>query len=614
MGNRAHTVLEGAGRTVPTGKTACLPRPPYLTDEWLRLQGVEDVDGLLAAMRSEDEVMAPRQLRAIKATRLSFARALMCRMTANRWRIEPVLREIAADGSGLLIYGIEAEGWQFTFAVGSRPVGEEDRLGRFYEKEYDFYGSFFSGPPDILRARAEMENMATKLWSARTDRASLGWTIANRSQRYFAHVVDSLTAGRQPDRAFLAQGGGYIVRNAGWYGNGRQGSRSWLSLEEGHPLGQPYQVDVFILYLWRAAAIDIVEGMAKARNPDAPALDIEIQEALGVGNASGIGMVAGLVRWPAWLSTYNFLRELVLAYAITRTGPLDARKARRIHELVDRSAHYYLEQPSSAVTEVEPPARLAEQLAAMSELTLELALRGTIRGRRPDHPCARLAEEAGKIGSIELVEQMNSIMIEAESDFADVVAGLMPQGMRVPRRIDPRMRIGELQRLLKERYDWALTLDLSSPLSRKYFWYRSEENAENRRGERDVDAGWENETFVDVAGAVQALDSALRDVSPDWTVGRFLIDAPEHCHVVSRVQLAGVLPYSEIRANIIHGDFLPMDGIRFLLSTLGLEASHPHSTRWVRGVFLQGAPLPADLSAGSTRDWLFPILTRSDQE
>jgi hypothetical protein len=51
-----------------------------------------------------------------------------------------------------------------------------------------------------------------------------------------------------------------------------------------------------------------------------------------------------------------------------------------------------------------------------------------------------------------------------------------------------------------------------------------------------------------------------------------------------------------------------MDGIRFLLSMMGLEALHPHNTRWVKGVFLQGAPTPDDIRAGRGDAWIFPSL------
>ena len=67
---------------------------------------------------------------------------------------------------------------------------------------------------------------------------------------------------------------------------------------------------------------------------------------------------------------------------------------------------------------------------------------------------------------------------------------------------------------------------------------------------------------------------------------------------MTRVQLAEHLPYSEIRGNLIDQKFLPMDGIRFLLSMMGLECSHPHNTRWVKGVFLQGAPTPEEVAEG----------------
>jgi hypothetical protein len=161
------------------------------------------------------------------------------------------------------------------------------------------------------------------------------------------------------------------------------------------------------------------------------------------------------------------------------------------------------------------------------------------------------------------------------------------------------------------RYDWALEIDQSSAEARAYFWYRSEVHGENRRGERAIDSGSEKETFVDVAGAVQALYADLRTHPPNMSATRFLIELPYHAHAVSRVQTAARVPYSEIRGNIVDRDFLHMDGIRFLLSMMGLECSHPNNTRWVRGVFLQGAPTPEDILEGCGDGWIFPTLRRT---
>ena len=67
------------------------------------------------------------------------------------------------------------------------------------------------------------------------------------------------------------------------------------------------------------------------------------------------------------------------------------------------------------------------------------------------------------------------------------------------------------------------------------------------------------------------------------------------------------LPYAEIRDNLIHKDFIPAHLIRFFLASLGIECSTPLSIRYVRGVFFQGVPLPAELVSGTTRDWRYPV-------
>ncbi len=581
--------------------TARLPRPAFLSPEWLTAHGVPDGDEIWRAMRPESLVMRPERLRAIKASRLSFARSLMQTMIDGRWRIGCRLSELDSHGAGLLIYEIEAEQHLFSFVVVSSASDGTDRLGRFYETQYDFYGSILEGRVSPERAKREAAEMETRVWSGRTDNESLGWTVANRSNRFFDYVVAQLAAGHQPDTKFLASGGGYIVRNAGWYGNGRHGSRSWLSLPADHPFAHPYHLDVFALYLWRTVSCDVAEAVARARSAVAVPLQPAIKKYLGIGNSSGIGMVAALVRWPAWLGTFHLVRELAIAYAVTRKQ-VQRQKIERLADLLGRAGAYYAEQPGSAVSEVEEPGHLAEGLRALEQSTRRLLAESSL----PPYPWATLVRRSQQFGSAELEEQLNALLIEVESDFADRAASLLPEGMRVRRTIDPRMTVAELMDLVHSRYAWAMALDLAAPGARAHFWYKSEENGENRRGERDIDPGVENETFVDVAGTVQALTNASSEQDPATPVGEFLLMNPQFSHVVSRIQLAARIPYSEVQANIIDRGFLPMDGIRFLLSTLGLESSSPHSTRWVRGVFFQGAPLPEDINQGTSDDYIFP--------
>jgi len=80
------------------------------------------------------------------------------------------------------------------------------------------------------------------------------------------------------------------------------------------------------------------------------------------------------------------------------------------------------------------------------------------------------------------------------------------------------------------------------------------------------------------------------------------------------VQYLARLPYAEIRDNLVHRDFCPAQLIRFFLAVLGLECPSPLSIRYVRGVFFQGMPLPAELIAGAEADWRFRVTAAEPAE
>jgi hypothetical protein len=200
-----------------------LPRPCYLTDEWLQGHGVRDISELLEALRPESVVMRPEALRAIKATRLSFARNLIARMARERWRTDLRHMEMDRNGVGRFIYGIDASGYQLQFGMLALAPQEFEWPGRIADAGFDFLGAILDGPVDAPRMWRELDELHRKMWSGRTDNQCYGWTAINRSNRFFDHTVERLAEGKQPDLDFLATGGGYIVRNAGWHGNGRLG-------------------------------------------------------------------------------------------------------------------------------------------------------------------------------------------------------------------------------------------------------------------------------------------------------------------------------------------------------------------------------------------------------
>jgi hypothetical protein len=558
----------------------------------------EKVRQAASLMRSPDEVMGPRTLRGMTASKLSFAQTLVRRMAEHRWRIELHACDVAQDGTGFLAYDIRAEGLHLSFGVFVYPPLPLGHQRLFRDTRVEFLGILLDGLADkerFLRERAEFD---ARLWRGRTDTKVYGWTIASRGTRTFEEVVDALARGEQPSVSLLDANGGYILRNGGYYGNGRMGTRAWQSYaRRGGPLSMPYHIDLFCVYLWRLVSLDLVEATAQARNPQAVALDPRIRRHVGIGNSSGLGTVAALVRWPARLSAFILTRELGFAYAASQ--PADAVRVSRLATLLQNAATAYRNAPEAAPELIEPREEVAAVLLRAHDELAGMLGTGENGGERTWVP---LLEAVDALGSVEAVEVLRTLLLELypeTSEFSQVTAA----GVKRAQAVDPTMTVSDFRSVLEEHFGWTLALDLESPGKREFFWYRSEENGENRRGERSADVGIERETFIDVAGMVRRLYDFLASVPGDVSVGRFLLEEPEHALSVTRVQLAAAAPYSELRASVCDADFLASRGIRCFLSVLGIELPTPHSGRWVRGLFYRGAPLPEDLADGREGEW-----------
>ncbi len=560
--------------------------------------GAERLALAMAALRPADHVLTADALGSIKATGLSFARSMVARMVRERWRIRPRDIDVDADGVGHAIYDIDAAGHVMTFAAFSRNEQVPEKEGRLCDTYFDGIGALFQGRTEIARIMAEREQMK-KLWGGRTDASVMGWTVTNRSDRYFDATVDALATGRQPDPATLGLGGGYILRNAGFYGNGRMGCGVWRGLDPNHPLIHPYHQEMFGLYLWREFGFDVAEAMARHRSPKAARLDTELKRFLGIGNASGLGMVAIITRWPLWLATWVLVRELALAFAVTEPAPVPDAVAKRLQGLLARAARYYRTVDARPLQHVEPRDQIAANLERVGDWLQQMRAASAASW---NDLMTRVDGDFDR----ETVEQVASLLIDCYPERAAAIDRITPIGMNLAFDVVPEMPVAELRDIIRDRYGWALDIDLTSPEARRYFWYRSEENNEQRRGERGIDSGEPVESFVDVVGAAQTLLSDLQPVDGAQSVARFLFDQPEHRYMVARVQSTARLPYAEIRSNLIDAEFLPVRIIRFYLTTMGLESAAPKNHRWVLGVLMQGAPLREDLEAGDGADWILP--------
>lgn len=543
--------------------------------------------------RPAAEISTPEALSAFKASRLSFLRVLIARMARERWRITTQRFDLDDAGRGVAVYRIETADAPLHFVVFSDVLEESQRTDRIIANHYEGEAILCFGDVTPERIAAQRGEFADFLYG-RADIETLGWTRVNRCGRIFDHVVDALAGGRQPDIDRL-MGAGYLLRNNGYWGNGRHGSASFAGLPAGSAIAEPYHADLLTLYMWRHFSHDLVDHIAARRGGGAVSLHPALKRYLGVGNASGLGLIPFVIRHPQRIHNWCAAREAVIARA--QSMPADAAAIARLADIVTRAIAYYKEGVQVRAGIFAGSARLAADLA-------RIAAHIESQGDALSWP--RLCEWAAGSVHPEALETLHSALIELYPDLCDEALAAMRQFASPPEEVHPEQPAAELLDVLEARYGWALAIDRNTAQARRHFWYLSADNLEPRHGVRGVDPMEAYETFVDVAGAMQALHCALRAAPPGQTLGRLLFARPDLRHAAARAQASAEFDYGEVRANIIGADFEPCHLIRFLLTSYGMEKLDPQSRLWVRGTFLQGAPLAGDISAGNEGDWIYP--------
>ncbi|WP_093039380.1 hypothetical protein [Roseovarius azorensis] len=556
--------------------------PPFLQERLTEAAGgKEQAERVQGMMRPADELMRVESLKCFKASRLSFADMFSRRMVERNWRIILARSEVHADGSGKFVYNVEAEGRRMTYIARAYPWDGIEKVGRRADGALrDMFGALFVGEASEERIEREFATFDVKSeGDMRTTAEVIGWTPANRSSRHFDTVVDSLAAGKQPE-ADLA----YLMRNGGFQSSGRNGSVSFHGIPRDHPLSHPFYADMFAIYLVRIFSIDLVNAIARRRNPDAAQLDRSIARNLGIGNSSGQGMCVALQRWPHWVATWVVVRELALAFTKNRAITANARS--RMHAAIVHTIDIYKASDPQVEDYVTPNEEIIANLEAIDRWL-------------DDADASSWNEFAKKVAATfdgETREQFNSLLIDLEPEFCDAIAPWLRSGSIRRRDFDPRMSVAVLRGILRRNYTWALEYDRTLVSTHQCFWYHSEDNGEQRRGERVIDPHEEFESFIDHIGLVQRLASVLTAYGDDARMGDVVLDHPDLHYAISRVQYLDGIPYAEIRDSVAHKDFIPADLIRFYHACLGMRGATPLSIRYVRGTFFQAEPLPQDLS------------------
>ena len=549
-------------------------------------------DRLAQFRRDPAEVMRLARMGSAHPTRLSFLRVLLRRLKAEKWRFDRPVWEIDAKGVGRAVYRAIGPQRTYSLVAFAHDLPDDMRSDRVIATAWDATFALFDGDPssadlDRLQANVPLQE------AGRIGPSELSLSRANRSVRLFAHVVERLAAGRQPDAAEIAAVG-YLMRTTAVYGAGKFGAADRAAIADRPELSAPFQAEMLSVWLTRAFTVDIVEHLAAMQGgATAVRLDPDLKRSLGVGNSTGLGMAPFLVRHPVLLHNWMAAREEALA-RVRAQGTASAGA------IAGFRAALAAARENAALWHSEHPI----QVARLADLRRDLDRIGAHLSGWPGagpHPWDALWRWGAGALSLEGQEALVALMLEPHGALIDDLAATMSADEVSAFRIDGAMTIGALGEILRDRYGWALGLDFAQPDASARFWYVSEEKLEPRLGDRHEEPGAELEQPLCIARLACELAAALDGWDTKAPLAGFLLAHPEHRYMVRRAQIARTHAFAEVQDNLIAADMLPIDLMRCKLAFFGASRFDPRSDRWVRISLFQDEPYPSDLAAEDAR-------------
>ncbi|EKE30721.1 hypothetical protein MJ3_12165 [Salimicrobium jeotgali] len=561
--------------------------------------GIED------AIRPAQEVMSPERIGSFRITSLSFSRSILRRMKKENWKVEQSRFNLNGDGHGEAVYHIETSHGTFSFIAVSQDLEEHERSDRVISEKWDITFALCEG--ELSEEKIEhLKQELPKQEAGRGTVQDLVWSRANRSSRIFDYILKALTKERQPDPDSLAEVG-YILRTTAFYGNGKFGLAPFEKMMEDHPFEGAFRAQMFAAFMLRQFSFDMVEHMARSRNPDAPPLDSRLKRYLGIGNATGLGMVPFLIFHPKLIHQWVYLRELALARS--KVEEITLMKVDSLLEWLRPAIDYFTHYPVKETGIFESGDTIAEELRTIER---ELVLLKEELPFREGRQWVPFIESLLPGLSAETQEVLNSLMIEIYPEKNEELENYTVVSEEM--ELDPAMKIGQLLALIKYQYEWCFQYDFAKRDEKHFFWYRSIEKEEPRIAVRGEEPGDEHEMRMNIAELVQKVTVLLEEWNREDKVAKFIFRYPEFKGVIRRVQSLENHDYAEIHGNLLQKDMIPIYLMRCKLSFFGGERFDPKSNRWVRITLFQGAPLVEDVENDEPVEWMFPKLPALEEE
>ena len=552
-------------------------------------------------LRHPANVMKLDRLGSFHQTRLSFSRQLIDELISNNWKTEIIKWNINSIGTGNAVIKISSKQRIYSLVVFCHQINDDERSDRVIAEKWDMTFSLFLGIP----SKEELDEMSKNLKIQELGRhlpKQLTLSRANKSVRVFNSVLNNLSEGKQPDKKMI-NNIGYLVRTTAVYGNGKFGIADYLPETNDNPLNKPFQAEMLTVYLIRYFSIELVNYLAKEKGKDKSiTLSNEISKHVGVGNATGLGMAPFLINHQKLIHKWIQARETAISRVLS-IKKLSTYNQTKIFNLIERA---YLYTTQWNVDDVIQFKRINVLRKELKDISNNKSLNGLLNN---DYPLQNVYLHFINKISIETQEILNSIFIEPFPELLDDLTNEM--GTNEQNTVAIGYKVNELIKIIKDKYSWALKIDITKPDENFYFWYTSQAKLEPRLGATQIDHGKEKQLPFDIPQQVQNALKILTKLPDDMTGAEAMILHPEIRNIIKRVIINENFPFSEIQNNLVGKKVRPIDLLRCKLSFFGATKYDPKSNLWTRITLFQGAPLPHQLQEENATEWLFPYLVNA---
>ena len=536
-------------------------------------------------LRDPNIIMKLSRLGSFHQSRLSFLRSFLSEF--KDWQYNRDLFDLDQEGYGTAVYSFKKKDRVYSLICYANKINDDERSDRVIATKWDAAFTLHDGVPlkeDIDRLRNEVPKQEV----GRLSYKELTLSRANKSVRVFDHVVESLSNGNQPDLELLEKVG-YLYRTTAVYGSGKFGLADRFRIKNREEINGPFRLEMMLVYLVRQFTFDQVNHVAKNKNPNsAVKLDPKICRNLGIGNSTGLGMAPFIVNHPTLLNNWILSREIAL------------KKIREIKIVKTQDRDLFKDCVKSSLKNItswntESEYQLKKIKLLLKDIKKFISFLENEFDFQKDYPFNEIYLWLEKETCEECIEYVVSIMMEPFGDIVQPLVAQMSSEEEKYFNIPTERNVGDLKKILENKYSDILKIDFNIDESNQKFWFISKNKEEPRLANRFEENGADLEQPLAIARDIKKLYERLLPLKDNLKINEFLIDNSDLRHVVRRAFIIEKFPYSEIQDNTIGEKLVPIDMLRLKLSFFGALKFDPRSDKWLRICMFQGAPLPNEL-------------------